>query len=172
MHNYKVFFLAPLTVLALSACSDAQEQLGLTKDAPDEFQVVKRAPLELPPDYSLRPPRPGAPRPQEKAPIDQARQTVFGAGQETATAPTTGEGALLHQAGARAADPDIRKRVDAETSELGDRNQATIDKILSLGGGGTPSASVVNAKEEAERLKKNAETGQPVTEGETPTIEE
>ena len=53
--------LAPLiSFLALSGCSDAKEQLGLTRSAPDEFAVVKRAPLAMPPDYTLRPPRPGA----------------------------------------------------------------------------------------------------------------
>ena len=29
------------------------------KRSPDEFAVVRRAPLILPPDYGLRPPRPG-----------------------------------------------------------------------------------------------------------------
>ena len=42
---------------ALAGCSGTvQEKLGLGKRAPDEFQVVRRAPLILPPDYSLRPP--------------------------------------------------------------------------------------------------------------------
>ena len=33
---------------------------------PDEFAVESRAPLTVPPDFDLRPPEPGAPRPQEK----------------------------------------------------------------------------------------------------------
>ena len=43
-------------VLALSACSTAtKEKLGLTKKAPNEFMVIPRAPLSLPPEYDLRP---------------------------------------------------------------------------------------------------------------------
>src|SRR3546814_10759236 len=52
--------------LAVSACGGFRENLGLTKQSPDEFRVVSRAPLTLPPDYNLRPPAPGAPRRSEE----------------------------------------------------------------------------------------------------------
>ena len=61
----------------LAGCEATKETLGLTKRSPDEFQVVSRAPLSLPPDYNLRPPTPGAPRPQEGTPRDQAQAAVF-----------------------------------------------------------------------------------------------
>jgi hypothetical protein len=64
----------------LAGCSDARQAMGLGKRAPDEFTVVKRAPLSLPPEYALRPPEPGAPRPQEPSPTAQARQQVLGGG--------------------------------------------------------------------------------------------
>ncbi len=74
--------LRPLLVVAalfaLAGCDGFKEQLGLTKQSPDEFRVVSRAPLSLPPDYSLVPPAPGAPRPQEGTATDQARTAVFG----------------------------------------------------------------------------------------------
>ena len=45
----------------LAACTGTvQENLGIAKRSPDEFQVVRRAPLVLPPDYNLRPPSPGS----------------------------------------------------------------------------------------------------------------
>ena len=44
---------------------DLKSTFGLNKRAPDEFAVPTRAPLSLPPDYSLRPPEPGAPRPNQ-----------------------------------------------------------------------------------------------------------
>ena len=44
----------------LSACEGGiGDALGLGKKAPDEFAVVRSAPLTLPPDFTLRPPRPG-----------------------------------------------------------------------------------------------------------------
>ena len=67
----------PLT-LAGCAGGSVQDALGLGKRAPDEFSVVQRAPLVIPPDFELRPPRPGEPRPQTGTTSDQARATLFG----------------------------------------------------------------------------------------------
>ena len=54
---------AGAVMLVLSGCgNDVRQALGMTKQSPDEFQVVAHAPLTLPPDYSLHPPQPGAPR--------------------------------------------------------------------------------------------------------------
>ena len=65
--------------LALGGCSGTvQENLGLGKRSPDEFQVVRRAPLILPPDYSLRPPEPGAPGPAAQDTAAQAEQILTG----------------------------------------------------------------------------------------------
>src|SRR5690606_33831923 len=51
-----------LLPLAVSGCDSAREAMGLNKKSPDEFAVVTRAPLVLPPEFGLRPPQPGAPR--------------------------------------------------------------------------------------------------------------
>src|SRR6185369_5402368 len=64
--------------LGLAGCENTKEMLGLTKRSPDEFQVVSRAPLSMPPDYSLRPPTPGAARPQEGTVQQQAEGIVTG----------------------------------------------------------------------------------------------
>jgi hypothetical protein len=165
--------------LALSGCdgTSVKEELGLTKTSPDEFAVVKRAPLEIPPSYTLRPPQPGAPRPQEQATAQQARQTIFGpvapSVPQTTSAASSGESALLGQAGGQNADPSIRQKVDQETAELHDRNKPVVEKLLGIGGNrNETSATVVNAPEEARRLQKNAEEGKTPIEGETPSIEE
>ncbi|MFK7839802.1 MAG: DUF3035 domain-containing protein [Bdellovibrionales bacterium] len=167
--------LSILCVCSLAACSSTKDTLGLNKQVPDEFKVVKRAPLSLPPSYVLRPPRPGAQRPQEQVSVNEAASTVFGqdAVSDAPAAPTSGEAALLSRAGSREADPNIRRRVDEETVDLSERNKPVIKKLLgAVGGDDQASASVVDAKAEAERLKENAASGKPVTEGETPSIEE
>ena len=50
--------------LTLAGCAPGtvQDALGMGKRSPDEFAVVSRAPLILPPDYGLRPPAPGQSR--------------------------------------------------------------------------------------------------------------
>ncbi len=109
----------PILVAAVFACAglllagcgdtwtDVKRGLGMEKVVPDEFAVTASAPLAVPPDFTLRPPRPGAAPTQEKAPVDQARQTVFRASDTqlatlspAASDRSEGEDELLKRAGA------------------------------------------------------------------------
>lgn len=167
-----------LAALALAGCSGVKEQVGLARKSPDEFAVVKRAPLEVPANLTadpaaLPPPQPGAPRPQEQSPVESARLSVFGDVAASGGAqPSSGEAAVLEQAGAMQVDPAIRRTVDRETVETTVSNRPVIDRLLDWSGEGESSASVVDAAKEAERLKKNQEEGKPATAGETPSIEQ
>lgn len=51
----KIIMSAVVAALALSACDSTKESLGLSPKAPDEFMVVPRAPLSLPPEYDFNP---------------------------------------------------------------------------------------------------------------------
>ena len=51
----KIIISAVAAALALSACNSTKESLGLSPKAPDEFMVVPRAPLSLPPEYDFNP---------------------------------------------------------------------------------------------------------------------
>ena len=72
------FCLAASSLIA--GCGDFKKTIGLEPTLPDEFAVESRAPLTIPPDFDLRPPSPGAPRPQEKASNQQAKQAIEQAG--------------------------------------------------------------------------------------------
>ena len=71
----RALLASPLLCLAgallISGCTDLKKAIGLERTSPDEFAVESRAPLTMPPDFDLRPPQPGAARPQEKS-SDQA----------------------------------------------------------------------------------------------------
>ena len=173
------FSLIAAMVLALSACEDVQKQLGFVKQSPDEFKVVSQAPLSLPPDYNLRPPEPGIPRPQEGTTSQQAKNAIFRLQQPEAGTlepkiesddRSIAELSLLKAAGASQADPNIRRIIDAETLRL---NSESDDFLEALVFWRDPQAmgEIVDAKEEAKRLRENAALGKSVTDGETPTIE-
>ena len=167
-----------LGAATLGACEKTKEQFDFSKKAPDEFAVVKRAPLEMPPDYHLRPPRPGQSRPQENTAVQEAQQAVFGSetltgAEETSSAPMSeGEAILLQKVGTDLTAPDIRDVIDAETRALNEEEKPTIDRII----GGVSGkkyeapAEVVNAKEESQRIKENLEQGKSLTDGPTPTV--
>ena len=165
--------------LALTGCTDLKRALGMEKVVPDEFAVVRSAPLALPPDFSLRPPRPGAAPTQEVSPTEQARQTIFRASdQQQATLPdadkrSPGENQLLRQAGAEAASRDIRDTVNREATQAAAApvDESFADKLLfwrtpeqKLG----PTDTVIDPQREAQRLKAPAAATQASPVAETP----
>lgn len=158
----------------LSGCGDARQAFGLDRTVPDEFAVVPRAPLSMPPDFNLRPPAPGAPRPQEVAARERARQVVTGqaeAGSAAEVDPLTqGESALLARAGADEIDPDIRRVVNEESAALLEADDSFVDRLM-FWQDQPPPGTVVDPRAEAQRLASNAALGEPLTEGEVPTIE-
>jgi hypothetical protein len=66
--------------LVLSGCDSFKRAVGIEKTSPDEFAVESRAPLTIPPDYDLRPPQPGASRPQEVSSANKAKTAIDNAG--------------------------------------------------------------------------------------------
>ncbi len=114
--------------VALSGCSAAGRALGVTKVTPDEFRVVTKAPLTVPPDYSLRPPAPGQPRPQELQPESAARVALLGARQGEAR--TEGEKLLVAKAGADKADPLVRYVVDDEFGDIAHKEPSFADHVM------------------------------------------
>jgi hypothetical protein len=148
----------PVTILAVlaaasaaSGCASFQRAVGGTRTAPDEFRIVTQAPLTLPPDYNLRPPRPGEPRPQELAPDAEARAALFG--QDTGQAASPGERTLVAQAGAEAADPNIRDTIDFEAQGVVRRNEGFVNRLLAFRGAGAEPSTPLNAEDEARRLE-------------------
>ena len=101
MKNTVSSILVLAASLSLAACEKTREQFDFSKKPPDEFAVVKRAPLEMPPDFELRAPKPGAPRPQEQATDQVARQVILGEDAQKAIAReagvTQGEAVLLQK---------------------------------------------------------------------------
>ncbi len=112
----------------LSACASAAQALGVTKVTPDEFRVVTKAPLTVPPDFSLRPPAPGEPRPQELQPESAARNAILGA--RSAEQRSEGEKLLVAKAGAEKADPLVRYVVDDEFGDLAHKEPSFADKVM------------------------------------------
>ena len=162
--------------VVLSACEGGiGDALGLGKKSPDEFAVVRSAPLTLPPEFTLRPPRPGEARPNEESAREQAKSALLNeagaspADDAAAEPSSQGEAAFIEQAGAADVDPNIRHMVDREFSGYASEDESFIDSLI-FWREEEPSGEVVDAAAEAERLRENIEAGQPITEGETPTI--
>lgn len=156
------FFVVVLVAAALplAGCDSFNRAIGRTRVIPDEFQVVSNAPLAIPPDYALRPPRVGN-GPEQISPTQIARESVFRAGdQQQASLPvpskgrSPGETDLLRDAGAASVPPDIRQLVDTDPKEGVPFERSLVDKLLFWQGPTTPpSADVIDPSAEASRLR-------------------
>ena len=156
--------------LTLASCEGMREELGLGKNPPDEFTVITRAPLILPPDFALRPPAPGAARPQEATPRERAQAALFG-GASTPGATvrqSAGERALLTRVGTADAQSNIRQLLNEDNARYA-ANDSFIDTILSWQKK-EPPADVVDAAKEEQRLQEASALGEPPTSGETAII--
>lgn len=112
----------------LAGCQSTSKALGLAKITPDEFRVISKAPLVLPPDYALRPPAPGEPRPQELRPESAAREALLGAA--AATQRTPGEQLLVSKAGGGKSDPLIRYVIDDEFGDIAHKDKSFADTVM------------------------------------------
>ncbi len=169
----RLTFIA-LGALTLSACGNIKEQFKYSKEAPDEFAVIKRAPLEMPANLTALPaPQPGAPRPQEQTATAQARASIIGAPASAPTTVTQGEISLLNKAGAKTVPANIRTEVDSETAKIAKEETPTFDRMMGLTGKKVEEYAVeVDPIAETNRLKANKAAGRPLAEGKTATKEE
>jgi hypothetical protein len=187
-----------VSMAILAACSQGsvQNALGMGKRSPDEFAVVSRAPLILPPDYGLRPPRPGESRPGVDTPGEQARASLLGqaapalagadqqppaatagadqevvsaAFDQTSPVESSGERALVAQATTVPTDPDIRRKIGEENMQLAQVEQDLFTRLLYWRDPSTLGATIDPAAE-TQRLRANRAEGKPATEGESPVI--
>ena len=173
-----------LLVMGLSGCSDTRKALGIDKAPPDEFSVVSGAPLTMPPDFNLRPPRSPSDKPPSETAAQAGRQTVFRATDAKTPAAvasakvgtngvplSAGEQALIAKAGAGGADPSIRQQVDKDTAQLNADNTGGFVDSLLFWREPPPPGEAVDASREAQRLRENAALGKPASVGDTPQIQ-
>jgi hypothetical protein len=119
MHPRSLLVVALLAGLGLSGCEQLRDAAGVGKDSPDEFAVVTKAPLVIPPDFNLKPPAPGTAPANQIEPTQAAQNALFNADQATVAAslPATmsaGERYFLAAAGVQNADPAIRQQLASD----------------------------------------------------------
>jgi hypothetical protein len=161
------------SLVCLAGCGDdLSRTFGFSRDAPDEFTVTTRAPLSMPPTYELRPPRPGAVRPQELSELQQAQATLAPESALNAPAsgaPSPGQSALLAATG-QEAPKDIRNKVDAE-AQLDAPGRSFTDRLM-FWKTPPPAGTAVDPVRESARLRQNAALGQAESTGDTPIIQQ
>jgi hypothetical protein len=156
-----------LAILAMTACSGTvQERLGMGRRSPDEFQVVRRAPLVVPPEYRL--PAPGTPSPvqQSRTASNDAQMAVLGGLPVRPEAgPSAAEVALLEDLPGDVV-PDIREIILTENTELTQLDESRFLFILDFQRRNMSAGSVdtpIDATAEASRLEEEGRSAKVVT---------
>ena len=118
------------SLIALSGCIGGANSREAS--TPNEFRVVTKAPLTIPPEYNLRPPAAGQSLPAE---IDPARtQLVAAFGTNIGKNASAGERALVAAAGANAISPIVRSQVDYEEAAMLRKSSAAADQVIYYNG--------------------------------------
>jgi hypothetical protein len=176
MKSPRSLVILAVSLLVLAGCGDVKQSLGLGRSTPDEFAVVDRPPLSMPPDFGLRPPRPGAPRPQEVDMSQRANDVLFAGADKKADAlanrseQSAAEKALLAQSGADKAPSDIRSVINQESAEKVGVSEHLVQELL-WWKKDQPQGTTVDAAAEAARIKEAKDKGEPINKGATPVIE-
>lgn len=134
MRNLKTILALATGSLMLAACGGGGL---LNRDRPDEFAVQRQAPLVVPPDFTLTPPAPGAPRPVEGTASEQALDVLFGG-----PAPRSRvEASVIDRAGSAA--PGIRSEVGDTGTNTVAKGRITRDIIAAPEGDGAAAQAVI-----------------------------
>lgn len=160
-----------LALAGLAGCGgNGVGQSLMGKRVPDEFQVVRRAPLVLPPDYALRPPEPGAAPAAQQDTAAQAQELLTGQRPAAAAAPraptaqSPGEVALVDQSRVQG-NPDIRRVLVAENQDLVNLDEGRFLFILNFQRRAAQRRQepVIDPVAEQRRLASAGATGSVVT---------
>jgi hypothetical protein len=137
MRKITALTLALSTTAMLSACGGGG---GLfNRDRPDEFAVQRQAPLVVPPDFSLTPPKPGAPRPASNNTQQQTLDALFGG-----SAPRSDvEARTIGRAGSAA--PGIRSAVGDPGTNTVAKGEVTRDILAAPQGDGREARAVAGS---------------------------
>lgn len=154
-----------VAALTVSGCNSIGAAAGMTKRTPDEFNVVTKAPLVVPPEFALRPPAVGAEMPAELNPSQRGQNILFG--QDIGETASPGERALVQAAGGTTTDAAIRTRVDYENGEIVRKSPGIVAQVLDFTPLGSKTTdedgNPLDADAEALRLKQiesvNSATG-------------
>lgn len=133
--------LALLAAGSLSGCGGLKDALGANKYPPDEFAVVSKRALVIPPDYNLRPPGPNQPKPRDADPSEMAMQALFPEARLEAAAGSPAERQLLNATGGATADADVRSDLSTQGSVV-NKGNFTEQLLYNDKVEGTPETSI------------------------------
>jgi hypothetical protein len=144
-------------ILGATACSDYRRAIGTEKSTPDEFQVVVRPPLSLPPEFTKRPDATTTDLGVDEKSSRNLMNNLF----ERRNITASGYDELFELS---SVEPDIRVKVDQETTGIIFERRLPINVIF----GGLPDVGpILDQMAEDRRIRINRMQKRAINEGAT-----
>lgn len=144
-------------ILGATACSDYRRAIGTEKSTPDEFQVVVRPPLSLPPEFTKRPDATTTDLGVDEKSSRNLMNNLF----ERRNITASGYDELFELS---SIEPDIRIKVDQETTGIIFERRLPINVIF----GGLPEVGpILDQMAEDRRIRINRMQKRAINEGAT-----
>jgi hypothetical protein len=148
-------------ILGATACSDYRRAIGTEKSTPDEFQVVVRPPLSLPPEFTKRPDETTTDLGVDEKSSRNLMNNLF----ERRNITASGYDELFELS---SIEPDIRVKVDQETTGIIFERRLPINVIF----GGLPDVGpILDKMAEDRRIRINRMQKRAINEGATPAYD-
>ena len=121
-----------LNMSLISGCgSELSDVLGTNKLPPDEFTILTKPPLIVPPEYNLRPPAEGEIRPNVQQPNRQLQSILFG--QNKTDDFSSSEISLMTGSDVAEAIPNIKEVLDSEMRDVEEVSSNLESQVLNSG---------------------------------------
>ena len=148
-------------VFGATACSDYRRAIGTEKSTPDEFQVVVRPPLSLPPEFAIRPDATTTDLGVDEKSSRNLMNKLF----ERRNTSASGYDEFFELS---ATEPDIRVKIDQETTGIIFERRLPINVIF----GGLPEVGpILDQMAEDRRIRINLMQKRAINEGATPAYD-
>ncbi|PPR79114.1 MAG: hypothetical protein CFH01_00615 [Alphaproteobacteria bacterium MarineAlpha2_Bin1] len=171
---YYKFFKFVLILFFFSSCSNTDNLIKLSEIPPDEFSVVRKDPLEIPPNFNLRPPgkskKTGSINSSEKA--KDVLSDLISNKQEKIISNeylTKGDVMLLENTGFKETKTNIREVLITENS-LALQHKGRIEVLIEKLVGNESDANILDPEKEVRRNQEKLATGENFVKSQKPVI--
>ena len=114
----------------LAGCGSVKDGFGFSKNSPDEFQVITKSPLIIPPDFNLRPPKSGEQTTANTTPTETAQILLLGKKAETPEETfSPAEQNILNKAGSKLNDAQSRVELENESRNTVEAQRSVVDEL-------------------------------------------
>ncbi|MEE3295455.1 MAG: DUF3035 domain-containing protein [Pseudomonadota bacterium] len=129
---HTILVLSIISISLMGCGSDLAKVLGTDKMPPDEFTILTKPPLIIPPEYNLRPPAEGEVRSEPQQSSRELQAILFG-NSSASKEFSTSELNVMTGSGVGESIPNIREVLDSEMRDVEDVDESVKVQILNSG---------------------------------------